>query len=148
MIHNKLKQTISASGELWLLQMVSELNTRRCASEDVGTPREWIVRSHICRRGERNIPYKVSMIRNGLKETISAGGELGLLQTYSPLFSSTNGLKQTISTSGEISKFVLITDRILSSRYRKTKVPSRTQFCETIRRYWVCFILIRTYFYC
>ena len=52
------KRTISASGGLGVLQMVSERGTEQCASEDVGPPRGWIVRSHIGWRGERNIPYK------------------------------------------------------------------------------------------
>ena len=46
MIRNGPKRTISASGGLGRLQMVSELDTERCTSEDVGPPREWIVRSH------------------------------------------------------------------------------------------------------
>ena len=41
-----------------LLQMVLELDTGQCASEDVGLQGEWIVRSHIGWRGERRIPYK------------------------------------------------------------------------------------------
>ena len=57
-IHNRPKWTISASGELELLQMVSELDTGQCASEDAGPPRGWIVRSHIGWRGEQSIPYK------------------------------------------------------------------------------------------
>ena len=39
MICNGSKRTISASGELRLLQMVSEPNTGRCASEDAGPPK-------------------------------------------------------------------------------------------------------------
>ena len=35
-IRNELKWTISASGGLGLLQMVSELDIRRCVNEDVG----------------------------------------------------------------------------------------------------------------
>ena len=57
-IRNELKQTISASCAFGLLQMVSKLGTKRCASEDVGTSKGWVVRSHIDWRGERNIPYK------------------------------------------------------------------------------------------
>ena len=41
------KRTISASGRLGLLQMVSEPDTGWCASEDAGPPRGWIVRPHI-----------------------------------------------------------------------------------------------------
>ena len=52
------KSIISASGELGLLQMVSEPNTGQCASEDAGHPRGWIVRSHIGWRGEQSITYK------------------------------------------------------------------------------------------
>ena len=39
MIHNESKRTIFVSGELGLLQMVSEPDTRRCASKDIGSPR-------------------------------------------------------------------------------------------------------------
>ena len=52
------KRTISASGGLGLLQMVSEPDTGWYASEDAGPPKEWIVRSHIGWRRERNIPCK------------------------------------------------------------------------------------------
>ena len=52
------KRIISASGVLGLIQMLSELDTRRCASEDAGLEGRWIVRSHICWGGERNIFYK------------------------------------------------------------------------------------------
>ena len=38
-IHNGPKRTISASGRIGLLQIVSELDTRRCVSEDAGSPR-------------------------------------------------------------------------------------------------------------
>ena len=58
MIRNEPKRTISASGGLRLLQMVSELGTEQCASKDAWPPRGWIVRSHIGWRGERSIPYK------------------------------------------------------------------------------------------
>ena len=57
-IRNRPKQTISSSGRFGLLQMVSELDIGQCASENVGTLREWIVRSHVGYRGEQNIPYK------------------------------------------------------------------------------------------
>ena len=40
--------TISASGRLELLQMVSEPDTGQCASEDASPP----VRSHVSWRGE------------------------------------------------------------------------------------------------
>ena len=36
MMRNGPKQTISASGEFVMLQVVSEPNTGRCASEDAG----------------------------------------------------------------------------------------------------------------
>ena len=39
-IRNELKQTISVNGGLGLLQMVSEPDTGRYASEDVGPSRE------------------------------------------------------------------------------------------------------------
>ena len=38
--------------------MVSEPDSERCVSKDVGPPRGWIVRSHIGWIGEQNIPYK------------------------------------------------------------------------------------------
>ena len=50
-----LKEDIFAGGELELLQMVSEPDTRRCASEDAGSPRRWIARSHIGWRVLRTI---------------------------------------------------------------------------------------------
>ena len=56
-IQNGSKRTISASGRLELLQMISKLNTGACVSEEAGPQGEWIVRSHIDWRGERNIPY-------------------------------------------------------------------------------------------
>ena len=39
-IHNRLKRTISASGKFWLLQMVSELDTKLCVNKDTGPPKE------------------------------------------------------------------------------------------------------------
>ena len=39
MIYNGPKRTIFASGGLGLLQMISELDTRRCASKDTELPR-------------------------------------------------------------------------------------------------------------
>ena len=53
-----LKRTISASGGLGWLQIVSELDTKRCASKDAGPEGGWIVRLHIGWGGERNILYK------------------------------------------------------------------------------------------
>ena len=50
MIRNGPKRTISSSG-LGLLQMVSELDTEQCSSEDAGLQGGWIVRSHIDWRG-------------------------------------------------------------------------------------------------
>ena len=38
--------------------MVLELDTGRCASEDAGPQRKWILGSHFGWRGERNISYK------------------------------------------------------------------------------------------
>ena len=52
MICNGSKRTISASGGLGLLQMVLELNTRRCVNENVELVRGWIVKSHIGWRRE------------------------------------------------------------------------------------------------
>ena len=46
-IRNGPKQTISTSGELGLLQMVSVTNIEQCASEEVGPQGRWIVRSYI-----------------------------------------------------------------------------------------------------
>ena len=48
------KKIISASGGLVLLQMVSEPDTGRCASEDARPPKGWIVRSHIGCRGTKH----------------------------------------------------------------------------------------------
>ena len=52
------KMTIFASGRLGRLQMISELDTKQCASEDTGPSRGWIVRSDIGWREKRNISYK------------------------------------------------------------------------------------------
>ena len=41
-IRNQPKRTISTSGGLRLLQMVSEPDTERCASEDASPQRGWI----------------------------------------------------------------------------------------------------------
>ena len=58
MIRNGPKWTISTSGGLGLSQMVSELDTGWCASEDVGSPRGVDCEiSHRLER-ERSIPYK------------------------------------------------------------------------------------------
>ena len=46
------------SGRFGLLQMVSEPDTQRCASKDVGPLKGWIVRSHVGWKGERSISYK------------------------------------------------------------------------------------------
>ena len=54
----RTRRTISTSGEIGPLQIVLESSTGRCASEDAGSLRGWIVRSHIGWRGERSIPYK------------------------------------------------------------------------------------------
>ena len=39
MVYNRLKRVMYASGELELLQRVSEPDTRRCSSKDIETPR-------------------------------------------------------------------------------------------------------------
>ena len=57
-IRNGPKRRIFARGGLGLLQMVSELVTGQCASEDAGPQGGWIVRFHVAWRGERSIPYK------------------------------------------------------------------------------------------
>ena len=75
--------------------MVSESDTDQCDSEDVGLQGEWIMRSHIGWRGERNILYegvetslqqtrfkivRLTAIRNGPKWTIFISGWFELLQ--------------------------------------------------------------------
>ena len=57
-IRNGPRRTISTSGGLGLVQVISKSGTERCASEDAGPPRGWIVRSHVGCKGERNISYK------------------------------------------------------------------------------------------
>ena len=52
------KRTISASSGRGRLQLVLELDTRRCSNEDIGPHGEWIVRSPIGWRGKRSILYK------------------------------------------------------------------------------------------
>ena len=47
MIRNGPKWTISASGGLEMLQMISESDTGWCASEDARSQGGWIVRSHV-----------------------------------------------------------------------------------------------------
>ena len=69
-IRNKMKWTISVSGGLEMLQMVSESDIGRCASQDARPPRGWIVRSHIGWKGLRR-PMRLMTIRNMLKRTIS-----------------------------------------------------------------------------
>ena len=57
MLRNGPKRTISVSGGLELLQMVSKQDTGRCASEDTGPPS--VVDCEIIGwRGEGSIPYK------------------------------------------------------------------------------------------
>ena len=52
MIRNGPKQTISASGGLGMLQMVSESNIGRCANEDIEPPRGVDCEiSHLLERG-------------------------------------------------------------------------------------------------
>ena len=58
-IRNGPKRIISASGELGRLQMVSEPNTGRCASEDAGPQGGCTVRSHIDWRGDKAFLIKV-----------------------------------------------------------------------------------------
>ena len=58
MIRNKPKRIISASGGFGLLQMVFESDIGRCASEDVGRPRE--VDCEISHRRERGTKYSTS----------------------------------------------------------------------------------------
>ena len=47
------KDEISTSDELELLQMVSELGTKRYTNEDVEPQKRWIVRSDVGGRGEK-----------------------------------------------------------------------------------------------
>ena len=94
-----LARTLGLNGSsngIGVLQMALELGFERCASEDIGPQREWIVRSHIGWRGEQNIPYKstntspcspwqkhlktVKLTRNRPKRTISNNSGLELLQ--------------------------------------------------------------------
>ena len=58
MICNESKRTISVSGGLRLLQMISESATERCVNKNAGPLKRVDVRSHISWRGERNISYK------------------------------------------------------------------------------------------
>ena len=51
-IRNRPNRTIFASSGLELLQMVSEPDTRLCATEDARPLRGWIVKSHIGWRRE------------------------------------------------------------------------------------------------
>ena len=57
-IRNELKRRISVSGELGLLQIVSELNLGNVLTRTLGPKGVWIVRSYIGWKGERSIPYK------------------------------------------------------------------------------------------
>ena len=57
-ICNGPKGTIFTNAEFGWLQMVSEISIKRCASEDAGPCRWWIMRSHVGWRGEQNISYK------------------------------------------------------------------------------------------
>ena len=57
-MRNGPKRTISTSGGHELLQIVSESDIGRCASEDAGLRKGWIVRPRISWKGEQNIPYK------------------------------------------------------------------------------------------
>ena len=54
-IRNRTKREISTNDELGLLQMILELDTKRCANENVGPLRGWIVRSHLDGRVKRSI---------------------------------------------------------------------------------------------
>ena len=65
MIRNGLKRTISASGGLGLLQMVLELGTKRCVSEDVEPLNRLVFKT-----------VRLTTIRNGPKRTISVSGGL------------------------------------------------------------------------
>ena len=52
MICNGLKWTIFTTGGLELLLMVLELGTERCAREDAGSRKGWMMRPHIGWREE------------------------------------------------------------------------------------------------
>ena len=62
MIRDEPKWTISASGGLERLQIVSELDTGQCASEDVGWPRR--VDFEIPHQLERGIKHSLQGCRN------------------------------------------------------------------------------------
>ena len=57
MICNGPKRIITGHSGVGLLQMVSKPDTEWCASEGAGPQGEWIVRSHISWREERNTRY-------------------------------------------------------------------------------------------
>ena len=57
MIRNGPKRIISSSSGLELLQMVSKPDIGRCANENAGLRRGWIVRSHINLKGKQSISY-------------------------------------------------------------------------------------------
>ena len=66
---NELKRTISASGGLELLQMVSEPNTGWCANEDVGLPRGV----------DCEIPHR---LERGTKHSLQGCGNLFLADAF------------------------------------------------------------------
>ena len=53
--------------------MVLKPDIERCASEDAGPLRGWIVSSHIGWRGERNIPHVLKTLRGSLKGKAQGG---------------------------------------------------------------------------
>ena len=67
MIGNGPKRTISANGELGLLQMVSKKDTGRCISEDTGP------------QGDCEIPH---WLERGTKRSLQGCGNLSLLDAF------------------------------------------------------------------
>ena len=80
MICNGLKQTIFASSEFELLQMVSQLGTERCASEDVGCHN----RKHDRDTGPpRRVNYEIPhWLERQTKHSLQGCGNLSLVDTF------------------------------------------------------------------
>ena len=81
------KRTISDSGGLGLLQMVSEPDMKRCVSEDVRPRRGWIVRSHVDWRRERVPMRTLDPKGGGLWDPTSSGeeNETFFIKVWKPL---------------------------------------------------------------
>ena len=73
MIRNGPKQTISASSELGLLQIVLQPDTWRYASEDVGTPRGVDCEiPHLLERGTKHSAKAVGLVGLGYYMNIAS----------------------------------------------------------------------------